>query len=319
VRALVVAALLLASLRVEAEERRQVRSLQITILSTMLAEINGIGEWGFAALVEADGRRILFDTGRYPDTVLRNARDLGIDLSDVRDVVLSHNHGDHTGGLIPLRTELSRRNPDAMSRVYVTSPIFWARSSYGPDGATPSVLETKMKGLGGRFVVHDEPFELAPGVWLTGVVPRPHDERNYPQGVTVTKPDGSKVPDNIPEDLSMVIETAKGLVVLVGCGHAGVVNTIDHARRMGGSKPVIALIGGLHLYALDDKRLDWTANALRERTVGAFIGAHCTGVEATWRIRSALGLPRDAAVVGAVGASYSLDRGIDPGPAKLAR
>src|SRR5690349_9902768 len=87
----------------------KVRTLKITILSTMLAD-EGIGEWGFAALVEADGRAWLFDTGARPDTVLANARELKIDLSKIGDVILSHNHGDHTGGLVALRTALAKVN-----------------------------------------------------------------------------------------------------------------------------------------------------------------------------------------------------------------
>src|ERR1700741_4966202 len=77
-----------------------VHQLKITVLSTMLADHDGVGEWGFAALVEADGRRLLFDTGARPDTVLINAAALHIDLSSIQDVVLSHNHADHTGGLV---------------------------------------------------------------------------------------------------------------------------------------------------------------------------------------------------------------------------
>src|SRR5512135_615100 len=77
----------------------QVKQLKVTILSTMLAD-EGIGEWGFAALLEADGHRLLVDTGARPDTVLTNLHDLGLDLSDVEQVVLTHNHGDHVGGLM---------------------------------------------------------------------------------------------------------------------------------------------------------------------------------------------------------------------------
>src|SRR5712692_11537839 len=91
-----------------------VHSLKITILSTMLAD-EGIGEWGFAALVEADGHKILYDTGARPNTVLENARELNVDLNDVQDVILSHHHGDHTTGLLTLRRELSRANPAALS------------------------------------------------------------------------------------------------------------------------------------------------------------------------------------------------------------
>src|SRR5258707_4271273 len=84
----------------------RVKSLKIRVLSTMLTADEGIGEWGFSALVEVDGRRILFDTGARPDTVLNNAKDLGVDLTSVTDVHLSHNHRDHTGGLMTLRTAM---------------------------------------------------------------------------------------------------------------------------------------------------------------------------------------------------------------------
>lgn len=87
-----------------------VKNLKITTLSTMLAN-QGIGEWGYAALVEVDGKKILFDTGRKPETVLKNAEELGIDLSDVEEVFLSHNHGDHTGGLLTLRAALKKTEP----------------------------------------------------------------------------------------------------------------------------------------------------------------------------------------------------------------
>src|SRR5262252_10103996 len=103
-------ALLLAANPAGAAPNR-VSALKITVLSTMLADA-GIGEWGFAALVEVDGKRILFDTGARPRTVLENARELGIDLSNITDVVLSHNHGDHTGGLLTLRRELAKQNPN---------------------------------------------------------------------------------------------------------------------------------------------------------------------------------------------------------------
>src|SRR5579862_5896732 len=96
-----VVALLLCSSLCFAEGHR-VQTLRIKILSTMLADDDGFGEWGFAALVEADGHRILFDTGAHPDTVSRNLRELKVDLSGVTDVVLSHSHTDHTGGLMTL-------------------------------------------------------------------------------------------------------------------------------------------------------------------------------------------------------------------------
>src|SRR3979411_580996 len=93
----------------------------------MLTADDGIGEWGFSALVEADGRRILFDTGARPDTVLINAKALNVDLSNVTDVILSHKHGDHTGGLMTLRKSVVAKNPDALSKAYVGKGIFVPR------------------------------------------------------------------------------------------------------------------------------------------------------------------------------------------------
>jgi 7,8-dihydropterin-6-yl-methyl-4-(beta-D-ribofuranosyl)aminobenzene 5'-phosphate synthase len=112
---------------------RTVRSLQVKVLSTMLSgnPRAGIGEWGFAAIVEVDGQRILFDTGARPDTVLKNAKELGVDLANVKDVILSHNHPDHTSGLITLRREFAKTNPTALSRAHVGKGIFWSRPSDG--------------------------------------------------------------------------------------------------------------------------------------------------------------------------------------------
>ena len=109
--------------RVAAEPARAVK---VTVLSTMLAGNpgRGIGEWGFAALLEVDGRRLLIDTGERPETVLRNAGELGIDLSDVTDLVITHNHADHTAGLVTLRRELAKKNARALSRAHVARGIF---------------------------------------------------------------------------------------------------------------------------------------------------------------------------------------------------
>jgi 7,8-dihydropterin-6-yl-methyl-4-(beta-D-ribofuranosyl)aminobenzene 5'-phosphate synthase len=290
----------------------RVKSLKITILSTMLAE-EGMGEWGFAALVEADGRRILFDTGYRPETVLQNARELGIDLSTVTDVVLSHHHGDHTGGLQALRRELAGKNPKAMSRVHVAQGIFSSRRHPRSDKeANPTIaVKAGMEATGAVFVEHRGPKELAPGVWLTGPTPRPHPERNWgPPASIVTK--GSLVTDSVPEDMALIIETERGLVLVIGCGHAGTINTVEYGRQMLGPKPVQAIIGGLHLFGATDSALAWTAVRLKAADLGYLLGAHCTGIEAVFRIRELAALGRRRAVVAATGSSFDASKGIDP-------
>lgn len=290
----------------------EVRSLHITILSTMLADA-GIGEWGFAALVEVDGRRVLFDTGHRPETVLQNARELGIDLSNVTDVVLSHHHADHVGGLLTLRRELAKANPSALSRIHVAPGIFLSRRRGGRDQeANPMIgLKAMVEATGATFIEHSSPTELFPGVWLTGPVPRRHPERNWPAGVTIVTATGA-VADTLPEDLSLVINTAKGLVVVTGCGHAGVVNTVQFAQEIVKHDAVNAVVGGLHLFAATDETLAWTAQRLQAARVAYLLGAHCTGIEAVFRLRQLAGLSRRSAVVAAVGSSFDLARGIDP-------
>jgi 7,8-dihydropterin-6-yl-methyl-4-(beta-D-ribofuranosyl)aminobenzene 5'-phosphate synthase len=288
-----------------------VQNLKITVLSTMLSD-NGIGEWGFAALVETDGHRILVDTGAKPDTVLLNARELNLDLSDVREVVLTHNHDDHVGGLLTLRREFMKKNPAALSIVHVGKGIFYSRPKDGREENVMLALRKEYEATGGKFVEHDGPAELFPGAWLTGPIPRPYPERNWSVTGKVQTPSGL-VEDNIPEDQSLVLNTNKGLVVVSGCGHAGIVNTLTFAEKQFPSTPVYALVGGFHLFAATDEQLDWTADKLKGFGVSYLIGAHCTGIEAVYRIRQKLDLPRHSAVVGAVGASFVLGEGIHPG------
>jgi 7,8-dihydropterin-6-yl-methyl-4-(beta-D-ribofuranosyl)aminobenzene 5'-phosphate synthase len=293
-----------------AEESARVSALKITTLSTMLAD-DGIGEWGYAALVEVDGKRILFDTGARPRTVLENAHELGIDLSGVEDVVLSHNHGDHTGGLSTLRRELASASPRALSRAHVGEGIFAPRpSGRGEDGNGLEPDKADYEASGARFVVHARPFEILPGVWLTGPVPRVHPEKNYSTGGSVRLASGA-VADTIPEDMSLVIATREGVVVLTGCGHAGIVNIVEHARSIAAA-PLLAVVGGLHTFAASDETLAWTGAQLKAAGIRHLLAAHCTGIEATYRLRRELGLERATAVVAAVGSSFTLGAGIDP-------
>ena len=113
--------------------------------------------------------------------------------------------------------------------------------------------------------------------------------------------------------MALVIQTDQGLVYVFGCGHAGVINTLEHARKVIDPAPVKAVIGGLHLFAADDKHLAWTAAQLKAFGVQQLVGAHCTGIEAVYRIRELAGLTRQTCMVGAVGASYSLANGINAG------
>ncbi|HJU44892.1 MAG TPA: MBL fold metallo-hydrolase [Vicinamibacterales bacterium] len=297
-----------------------VKTVKVTVLSTMLvggAGASGIGEWGFAAVVDADGRRILIDTGARAETVLKNVAELKVDLSDITDVVLTHNHGDHTGGLLALRREFMKKNPRALSVVHVPRGIFLSRRSASgveTNGLTP--IRAEYEGTGGKFVEHAEPFALAPGVWLLGPVPRINPERNFGGlgGSSLLQTPAGSVEDNVPEDTAVVVNTPSGLVVISGCGHAGIINTLEYARKAIRDVPVEAAIGGFHLFGATDAVLQWTGERLRALGVSHLLGAHCTGIEAVFRLRQVAGLARATAVVGAVGSAFTLGKGIESPP-----
>ena len=295
----------------------QVKALKVTVLSTMLvggAGAGGLGEWGFAALLEADGRRILIDTGARAETVLKNITELRVELADVSDLVLTHNHSDHTGGLITLRRELMKRNPNALSRVHVPQGIFLSRPTADgteTNGLTP--IKAEYEKLGGQFIEHAAPYEWAPGVWLLGPVPRVHPERNFTTAGRLQTAAGP-IEDNVPEDTAVAVNTPGGLVVISGCGHAGIINTLEYARKTVRDVAVEAAIGGFHLFAATDAALEWTGGRLRALGVRHLLGAHCTGIEAVFRLRQLTGLARSTAVVAAVGSAFTLGKGIDSPP-----
>lgn len=314
---------LLLPLCIVGQEPATVSELKITTLSTMLTEFRGVGEWGFAALIEAGDVRILFDTGMRPETVLGNARELGVDLSTVDTVILSHNHFDHTGGLVTLRRELQTENESAIQTTHVGRGIFLPRQLDSdaldrlppiPEEFLVSVQDVRndYEALGGRFVVHDKPHELRPGIWITGPIPRVHPERNWSPFARIER-HGTLEEDTIPEDQALVINTPQGLVVVAGCGHAGIVNTMEYALQIVSERKVHAVLGGFHLLALTDEKVEWTGGKMREFGVEHVLGAHCTGINAVGLLRESAELSRDTSVVGAVGSTFELERGIQVG------
>jgi 7,8-dihydropterin-6-yl-methyl-4-(beta-D-ribofuranosyl)aminobenzene 5'-phosphate synthase len=291
----------------------QIRTLKITLLSTMLVgSPTGWGEWGFSALVEADGHRILLDIGAHPDTVLQNARDLNVDLSDVREVVLTHNHWDHVTGLLTLRRAMMKQNPAALSVVHVANGIFYSRPSANSEDNPMIAIRKEYEATGGKFIEHSDGTDFFPGAWLTGPVPRRYPERNWSASGKVQTPDGL-VEDTIPEDQSLVLDTTHGLVVVTGCGHAGIINILTYAGARFPTLPVYAIIGGLHLFPASDEQLDWTGDEFKLFKVANLLGAHCTGIEAVYRLRQRAGMTRKSAIVGTVGSTFTLDKGIVPG------
>jgi len=278
----------------------------------MVASYLGVGEWGFAALIETPGKSILFDTGLKSETVLTNARLLNVDLSKVEEVVLSHFHTDHTGGLLTLREAYKKENLNALSTVYVGKGFFTQRfdvkhtavyslpnPGFTRSFSTPGDFRSAAEATGIRFVIVDSVRELAPGVVLTGPINRIHPEKNISPGFFLKSGDGY-IADTVPESQVVGIDTDQGWLLVSGCGHAGIVNASEQLLKIK-NQPIHMGLGGFHMFRANEETISWTAGKLREFGYKKIVGAHCSGAHATQELGDYLGLPRSSISIGAIG------------------
>ena len=283
----------------------QTAPYQVTVLATNISDYGGLGEWSFAALFESDQDAVLFDTGFKENTVLHNVLHLGVDLSQVEKVVLSHFHSDHTGGLLILREHFRPANESALSQVYVAAGFFDQRVTetgveVGPgDFAIAQDFRAAAEALGIRFIEVDEPTEIAPKLWLTGPVPRVEEHYNGPSGLFINR-DGTSIPDIIIDDQSLGYLTDKGWLMTSGCGHSGLINTGKMLQSIK-DEPIYSIVGGFHLWQADSETLNRTASWLGERGLGLMMGGHCTGIAAAETIASQLQLSRSQISHAAIG------------------
>lgn len=237
-----------------------------------------LGEHGVAYFIQADGRSILFDTGQG-HVLTHNADRLGLALDEVETIALSHGHYDHAGGL---RAALERTGPvDLYLHPEAMRPKF---NREGRAIGTPGLDADALRGVTRRLVVTREPVEIAPGIHLTGEIPRRHAIEDC--GGPFYLDAACSRPDLLPDDQAMYLETPSGIVVLLGCGHSGVINTLDHIRELTDGRPIQAVIGGMHLLRAGTERLAFTAEHLARMEIRYLAPIHCTGTEASGYFRA---------------------------------
>jgi 7,8-dihydropterin-6-yl-methyl-4-(beta-D-ribofuranosyl)aminobenzene 5'-phosphate synthase len=231
-----------------------------------------LAEHGVAFHIEADGRQLLFDTGQGL-ALTHNAHRLGLDLARVESIVLSHGHYDHTGGLVeafsltgPVKLYL---HPQALAAKY---------NRNGKDISAPIAAEPQLTPLVEELVYTPTPVELFPGAFVTGEIPRinPIEDTGGP----FYQDTACSEADELRDDQALFFDTREGLVVLLGCGHSGVINTLRYIQQLTGQQEIHAVIGGMHLLRASNERLSFTGDGLAGIGVRYLAPNHCTGLDA---------------------------------------
>jgi len=231
-----------------------------------------LAEHGFSAYVEFGDYRMIFDAGQTT-TAVHNASVLGIDLGGV-PIALSHGHYDHTGGLVSL---LEKTGPVT---VYAHPDVFASRYSQR-GGALRQIgipfRKEDLEKMGAEFEFSRKAREIHPGLWLTGEVPRLAEFETASENLVVLSDDGEITIDPILDDQALVLVLERGLFVLLGCAHSGMINTLEHAKRVTGVDTILGVAGGTHLGFGGEEKLPKTIEALRSLDLEILAPSHCTG------------------------------------------
>ncbi|KPK84691.1 MAG: hypothetical protein AMJ94_19905 [Deltaproteobacteria bacterium SM23_61] len=233
--------------------------VRITILSeNLIGRAMGAGEHGFSAFIETESGNYLFDTGGGR-TVVENSLALNKDLRTVKRIFLSHGHGD-------------RKEGDRESRRF--AGMIYKRSY--------------LEFLGARFTLNADFREVEKGMFLTGEVPRKTAfEKNDPK--LFREVDGKIVPDTLPDDQSLILDTEKGLVLVFGCAHSGMINIINHVTQRMKKDHFLAILGGTHLGFLTPEQLEESIRCLKQMKVDRIGVSHCTGFRGACRLQQEFG------------------------------
>ena len=247
-----------------------------TLVENTVSGAGLLAEHGLSFWIEYGDKRILFDTGQS-NILIKNAKVLGIDLAETDVIVLSHGHYDHTGGLAAVL------GIAAEAKIYLHPAAVEPKFSKKTAGAEPiGMPDSARKAIKNREVIWTEtPTQIFPGVTVTGQVPRINDFEDV--GGAFFIDENCQKPDELLDDQTLFIETPKGLVIVFGCAHAGVVNILHHIADLTKKKQFYAALGGMHLLRASKERIKLTEIVFRDYGLKKIGPAHCTGADVTRR------------------------------------
>jgi 7,8-dihydropterin-6-yl-methyl-4-(beta-D-ribofuranosyl)aminobenzene 5'-phosphate synthase len=252
--------------------------IKLTTLSENTAgRVGLLAEWGLSVLVEVDNYKVLLDTG-LDISAAYNAAILGIDLSAVDRIVISHGHRDHTGGLHHVLNAMRKKieviaHPDIWAAKY--SRTFSKQEQYA---GIPFAREA-LENWGASFRLTKEPVWITDNIVTTGEIPMLTEYEKIDSELFV-KESGELRPDPLKDDLALIIKTEMGLIVVLGCGHRGMINTLHHARKITGVEQIHMVVGGTHLIQASREQMDLTIAELKRLGVQRIGVSHCTGLPA---------------------------------------
>jgi len=269
-----------------------ISSITVTVLVDNTTHYEGpiLAENGISLLIEAKSEdlstRILFDTGLTGDSLIQNAKELKIDLSAIDAIVISHNHYDHTGGLLKVLEKINKQtliimHPDVLKPKYAILPSLGIKKlTYtGPPFQWRKVEE---KGL---LVPSKNPLTIAENIMVTGEIPRTTEFEKV-NGFYVIE-NGEFKKDLLLDDQALILKMKSGLVVITGCGHSGIINTLRWGLKISGAENIHAVIGGFHLIDASQEKIEKTLRELKELNPDIIIPMHCTGFKAKRKIAEA--------------------------------
>ena len=274
----------------------RIENIEITTLSeNSVADIYYVAEWGWSVHISvADGPTILFDTGfRYACTY--NARVAGIRLSHVDMIVLSHGHSDHTGGLRSVLQQIKYENPDRdpvdiLCHPAAIEPQYVKHTDHYFYRGCPYHMEELIR-LGARFKTSSKPIHLTEDIVASGEVPMKAAFESVAP-ICFLKNRGRYVESREDDDQALFFKTDKGLLIILGCAHRGIINTILHAKALTGMDEVFLVIGGTHLLNTSREQQEKTLEALKHLGVKKIGVSHCTGMKPASFLSEQLGPER---------------------------